>query len=130
MESARCRAFLAAVEAGSFSRAAELLNYTPSGVSQLVTALEKEVGFPLLRRNKKGVSPTENGKRLLPAVRDFLAQENRIFELAAEINGLLTGSVAIASYSSIATHWLPAVIRDFQRDCACQRSVGIHLWKK
>ncbi len=33
MESARCRAFLAAVETGSLSRAAERLGYTPSGVS-------------------------------------------------------------------------------------------------
>ena len=39
METARCRAFLAAAETGSFSRAAEMLRYTPSGVNQLVTAL-------------------------------------------------------------------------------------------
>ena len=116
METARCKAFLAAAEAGSFSKAAESLNYTPSGVSQLVTALEREFGFPLLRRTQKGVSLTENGARLLPAVRDFLAQENRLYALATEINGLLTGSVTIASYSSIATHWLPAVIRAFQQD--------------
>lgn len=116
MESARCKAFLVAVEAGSFSRAAEVLNYTPSGVSQLVNALEKELGFSLLRRNKKGVTPTENGKKILPAVREFLLQENRIYQLAAEMNGLLIGSITIAAYSSIATHWLPSVIRAFQED--------------
>ena len=93
-----------------------MLNYTPSGVSQLVSALENELGFSLLRRNKKGVIPTENGKKLLPAVREFLLQENRIYQLAAEMNGLLLGSITIASYSSIATHWLPSVIRDFQAD--------------
>ena len=43
METARCRAFLAAAETGSFSKAAEALSYTPSGVNQLVTALEKEL---------------------------------------------------------------------------------------
>nr|MDU2066558.1 LysR family transcriptional regulator [Sporomusaceae bacterium] len=107
MESARCKAFLAAVETGSFSKAAEVLNYTPSGVSQLVTSLENDLGFPLLRRNPKGVTLTENGKQILPAVRDFLLQENRIFQLAAEISGLLIGSITIASYSSISTHWLP-----------------------
>ena len=77
METARCRAFLAAAETGSFSKAAEALSYTPSGVNQLV---------------------------------------DRSFELSAEMNGLLIGSVTIASYSSIATHWLPAVIRAFQQD--------------
>ena len=114
METARCRAFLAAAETGSFSKAAEALSYTPSGVNQLVTALEKELGFPVFRRNTKGVTLTENGE--LPAVREFLRQEDRIFELSAEMNGLLIGSVTIAAYSSIATHWLPAVISAFQQD--------------
>ncbi len=116
METARCRAFVVAADTGSFSKAAEALSYTPSGVNQLVTALEKELGFPLFRRNTKGVSLTENGRLLLPAIRKFLRQEDRIFELAAEMNGLLIGSVNIAAYSSIATHWLPAVIGAFQRD--------------
>ena len=116
METARCRAFLAAAETGSFSKAAEALSYTPSGENQLVTALEKELGFPVFRRNTKGVTLTENGEMLLPAVREFLRQEDRIFELSAEMNGLLIGSVTIAAYSSIATHWLPAVISAFQQD--------------
>ena len=116
METARCRAFLAAAETGSFSKAAEALSYTPSGVNQLVTALEKELGFPVFRRNTKGVTLTENGELLLPTVREFLRQEDRIFELSAEMNGLLIGSVTIAAYSSIATHWLPAVISAFRRD--------------
>jgi len=116
METARCRAFLAAAETGSFSKAADALSYTPSGVNQLVTAFEKELGFSVFRRNTKGVSLTENGELLRPVVREFLRQEDRIFELSAEMNGLLIGSVNIAAYSSIATHWLPAVIGAFQRD--------------
>ena len=116
METARCRAVLAAAETGSFSKAAEVLRYTPSGVNQLVTALESELGFSIFRRSTKGVALTENGQILLPTVREFLRQEDRLFELATEINGLLIGSVTIAAYSSIATHWLPAVIRAFQKD--------------
>lgn len=56
METSRCKAFTAAAETGSFSKAAELLSYTPSGVSQLVTALEADLGFALLRRTNKGVT--------------------------------------------------------------------------
>ena len=85
METARCRAFLQAAETGSFSRAAEKLNYTPSGVSQLVTAMEETVGFPLLHRSRKGVRLTEAGERLLPAVRAFLQQDARIEQIAGEI---------------------------------------------
>lgn len=116
MESARCKAFLAAVEHGSLSKAAEALNYTPSGVSQLVTAFEEELGFPLLLRSKKGVSLTPEGANLLPAVTAYLRQERRIYQLAAEVKGLDIGSITIAAYSSIATHWLPKVIASFSRD--------------
>lgn len=115
MESARCRAFLAAADTGSFSRAAEALCYTPSGVSQLVTALERELQLPLLHRSKKGVTLTEAGRTMLPVIREFLSQEDLIHQMAASINGLLVGSVTIASYSSVAAHWLAGVIRDFQK---------------
>ena len=114
MESARCKAFVTAAETGSFSKAGEVLGYTPSGVSQLVTSLERELGLPLLGRNRKGVTLTENGRRLLPAVREFLQQENRIYQLAGEMSGLLVGSVTIATYSSVAVYWLPKIIRRFR----------------
>ena len=116
MESARCKAFMYAADTGSFTKAAERLNYTPSGVSQLVGALENETGLTLLRRTRKGVTLTPDGEILLPAVREFLEKENRIYELAAEVKGLLVGSVTIAAYSSISTHWLPEVIRDIEQD--------------
>ena len=116
MESARCKAFMYAADTGSFTKEAERLNYTPSGVSQLVGALENETGLTLLRRTRKGVTLTPDGEILLPAVREFLEKENRIYELAAEVKGLLVGSVTIAAYSSISTHWLPEVIRDFEQD--------------
>ncbi len=116
METARCRAFLAAADTGSFSKAAELLSYTPSGVSQLVSALEADLGIPLLRRTNKGVSVTAEGSRLIPAVREFLNNEENIYQLAADTKGLLIGSVTIAAYSSMATHWLPEIISRFQHD--------------
>ena len=105
MESARCKAFMYAADTGSFTKAAERLNYTPSGVSQLVGALENETGLTLLRRTRKGVTLTPDGEILLPAVREFLEKENRIYELAAEVKGLLVGSVTIAAYSSISGRW-------------------------
>lgn len=105
-----------AADTGSFSKAAELLSYTPSGVSQLVSALEADIGYPLLRRTNKGVTVTAEGEILIPAMREFLNSEDNIYQLAADTKGLLIGSVTIASYSSIATHWLPEVISRFQSD--------------
>ena len=77
MESSRCRAFITAAETGSFSKAAEILNYTPSGVSQLVTALENELGFKLLRRSRRGVSVTQNGERMIPLIKEFVIKEKQ-----------------------------------------------------
>ena len=116
METARWKAFLAAVDTGSLSSAAKALNYTPSGVSQLISALEHDLGFALLHRTNKGVSATSEGERLLAAIRSLLQQEERIYQLGAEIKGLSVGNITIATYSSMATCWLPQVIRAFQED--------------
>lgn len=114
MENSKYKAFLISAELGSFTKAAEFLGYTPSGISQLVSALEREQGFPLLLREKKGVRLTENGELILPIIRELLKQEERLNQISAQINGLSTGSVTIATYSSISSHWLPPVIKEFK----------------
>ncbi len=114
MDITKCKVFITSVELGSFSKAATVLGYTISGVSQLVNSFEKEMGFPLLTRDKKGVKPTDNALKIIPVLRDILLQEERLYQINAEIKGLATGSVTIGAYSSIATHWLPAVIKGFQ----------------
>ena len=116
MESARCKAFVASVETGSFRAAAESLGYTPSAVSQLVAALEKDLGLRLLVRTKKGVILTPEGKKLLPIARSYLAREKEMYEIADELSGLMTGNLTIAAYPSVATTWLPEIVRTFQLD--------------
>lgn len=124
MENSKYRAFLCSAELGSFTKASKKLNYTPSGISQLVNALEYELGFPLFHRNKKGVKLTENGNKIIPVIRSLIQYENHLNQLAAEISGLNTGSVTIAAYSSISSHWLPAVIKEFKE---LYPQIEIHL---
>lgn len=116
MESVRCRAFLESAERGSFRAAADALGYTPSAVSQLVAALEKDLKLNLLIRSKKGVTVTHEGSMLIPIVRSFLAREKEMYELASELQGLSVGNLTIAAYPSIANTWLPEIVRTFQRD--------------
>lgn len=113
METARCRAFAAAARHGSFRGAAEELNYTASAVSQLVQALEEELHITLFRRSRKGVELTADGIRLEPVITNFLRSEERIYETAAEITGLIVGQVRIAAYPSICAVWLPEILRLF-----------------
>lgn len=114
MENSKYKAFLVSAELGSFNKASKYLSYTPSGISQLINALERELGFSLFYRDKKGVVLTENGQKLLPIIRDLVKREDYLNQVSSAINGLDTGSVTIATYSSISSHWLPAVIKTFK----------------
>ena len=79
MDTIKCELFLAAVDRGSLTAAGEAYGYTQSGVTRIINSLEKELGFPLFIRSKKGVVLTENGKAMLPALRD-LVRANQLSE--------------------------------------------------
>lgn len=48
-------AFVKTVEYGSFTKAAEILNYSQSGISRMINDLKKEWRIILLDRGKSGV---------------------------------------------------------------------------
>ena len=106
--------FLHVMEAGSVSRAAEDMNITQSAVSHALSSLEEEFGFKLLTRSRAGVRLSSEGKRILPAIRDILSAEERLRETVSSIHGLSTGTIRVASFSSVAVHWLPAMLKAFQ----------------
>lgn len=116
MDSARCKAFIESVDKGSFRAAADALGYTPSAVSQLVAALEKDLGLSLLVRSKKGVTVTPEGRKLIPIARSYLARELEMYQLASELRGINVGELTIAAYPSVAITWLPEIVRRFQQD--------------
>ncbi len=108
--------FVKTVEYGSFTKAAEILNYTQSGVSRMIADLEKEWGVTLLERSKYGVKPTSDGMKLLPYAQNLCADFEKIKMQVDELNGLQSGLIRIGTFSSVATHWLPNIIKEFQKD--------------
>ena len=116
MDLKKYKVFLASADLGSFTKAAAQLDYTPSGVTHMMNALEEELGFQILTRGKSGVQLTENGKRLVPILRELLHLEEEFSQTVSEMNGLNSGTIRIGSYSSIAVHWLPKIIKSFQQD--------------
>lgn len=115
MDTARYRAFLMAADTGSIRNAAEILGYTSSGISQLIAALEDELNVKLLIRGKKGVSLTAAGEEIIGSVRDLVSEENHIMQLASDMNGVVTGTVNVAVYHSLASAWMPDVISTYQK---------------
>ena len=109
-------AFLKTVETGSFTKAAEALSYTQSSVSKMISDLEKEWGVVLLTRDRGGVELTSTGMELLPAIRTLVEDFRRVGEQVDELNGLQSGTVRVGVFSSVATHWMPNILKAFQKD--------------
>lgn len=108
--------FVKTVEYGSFTKAAEILGYTQSGVSRMIADLEKEWGVSLLERNKNGVKLTSDGTKLLPYVQSLCTDFDKLQMQVDELKGLQSGLIRIGTFSSVATHWLPNIIKEFQKD--------------
>lgn len=104
------------IEHGSLTLAAQDLGCTQSAVSHSISALEAELGFSVLRRSRGGVSLTDNGERIMPAIRGLLNYSEQLKQTASAIRGLDSGTVRIGTFTSVAVHWLPGVIKDFRRD--------------
>ena len=109
-------AFVKTVEYGNFTKAAEMLNYSQSGVSRMVSDLEKEWKVTLLERSRSGVRLTSEGQKLLANAKNLCDDYQKLQMQVDDINGLESGLIRIGVFSSVATHWLPRIIKEFQKD--------------
>lgn len=74
MDTRRLQAFMKIVDAGSITRAADILHIAQPALSQQVSGLETQFGQQLLLRSKRGVVPTEAGKALYRHAQRILRQ--------------------------------------------------------
>ena len=109
-------AFIKTVEYGSFTKAAEILNYSQSGISRMINDLEKEWKITLLERNRTGVKLTSDGSRLLPYAKSLCEEYQKLQMQVDDLHGVQSGIIRIGTFSSVATHWLPNIIKAFQKD--------------
>ena len=109
----RYEIFLKVCETGSFSGAATALNYTQSGISQMMAGLEEELGVQLFARIKRGVILTDNGARLIPYIQEMVNQKDKLRQAAFNINHKIEGKLRVGSFSSITALWMPDVIHFF-----------------
>ena len=109
-------ALIKTVEYGSFTKAAAILNYSQSGISRMINDLEQEWGVALLERSRSGVRLTSDGMKLLPYAQKVCQDYDKLQAQVDEISGLEAGLIRIGTFSSVATHWLPKIIKKFQAD--------------
>jgi LysR family transcriptional regulator, nitrogen assimilation regulatory protein len=101
MDIRQLKYFVAIVDCGSLSKAAEQLRVAQPSLSQQVAGLETELKAKLLLRSHQGVQPTEAGRALYLRARDVLRQMAQIPQ-AVRVNGTESGQVAIGLPTSVA----------------------------
>ncbi|MCU7737974.1 LysR family transcriptional regulator [Priestia megaterium] len=103
-------------ELQSFTKAADAMALTQSAVSHAITNLESEFGFPLVNRNRAGITLTTEGETMLLAIRKVLQENEKVHQEAASLLGLAKGTIKIGIFKSVSTKWLPEIIRLMEKN--------------
>ncbi|WLE63024.1 LysR substrate-binding domain-containing protein [Burkholderia plantarii] len=114
MDIRQLKYFVAIVDCGSLSKAAERLCVAQPSLSQQVAGLETELKARLLLRSHQGVKPTEAGRALYLRARDVLRQVAQI-PLAVQVGGAEAGEVAIGLPTSVAVVFAMPLYRHVRR---------------
>ena len=111
LDTDQLRSFLAIVDTGSFTRAAERVNKTQSAVSMQVRRLEEMLGRALFNKNGRGVRLSPDGETLVDYARQMIRLEASA--LAAVSNKALAGRVTLGMPDDYAEWLLPDIVKQF-----------------
>ncbi|MEV7216772.1 LysR substrate-binding domain-containing protein [Kitasatospora cineracea] len=95
MELRQLEYFVAVAEERNFTRAAERVHISQSGVSAQVRQLERELGAELFDRSARAVTLTVAGKAALGHARQALAAARAVEQAVGEVTGLVRGSLRL-----------------------------------
>ncbi|MFE9458708.1 LysR family transcriptional regulator [Streptomyces californicus] len=111
----RLAALVAVAEAGSITRAAARLGYTPPALSQQLAKLEREAGAALLVRHHRGARLTAAGELLAGRARRVLDELDQARHELARLAGLSGGRLRVGTFTTAGIHLLPPVLSAFRR---------------
>ncbi|WP_313437566.1 LysR family transcriptional regulator [Stenotrophomonas sp.] len=115
MNLAHWRLLVAVADEGTISRAAERVGISQSGASQALAQLEFSLGFAVFVRERRQVDVTALGHQVIEHARTMLGGLQAIRALADDSQGLSGARIRLATFPSIVSTVLPALLRDFQR---------------
>ena len=98
---------------GSLAAAARALAFTPSAVSQQVSALEREAGVPLIERSRSGVELTDAGRALVARTESILAELSGAQADLEAIVARRSGVLRIGAFPTAGFELVPAAIVAF-----------------
>lgn len=113
MDSHSLRAFVAVVDCGSFSIAADQLHLTQPAVSKRIASLEQQLNSKLFNRNPKHLTLTEAGTVFLKSARDILREFENAQTALQNMHTEIAGTLRVISSHHIGLHRLPMVIKMF-----------------
>ncbi len=114
MELRHLQHFVAVAEDQHFTRAAERLMVSQSGLSASIRALERELQAPLFVRTTRHVTLTEAGRALLGEAERVLAGVRAAQEAVAAVQGVLRGRLALGTEQCIAGVRVPRLLAAFR----------------
>ena len=108
------RSFVAVLETGGVTRAAQQLHLTQSAVSMQLKRLEESLGQPLLDRAGRGVAPTAQGEQLLAYGRRMLALNDEVWSRMTD--KAYEGEILFGVPSDIVYPHVPSILRRMDRE--------------
>lgn len=108
------RVLAAVARAGSMTQAAATLSYTPSAVSQQISALERRIGAPLLVRHARGVRLTAAGQLLVDRVARIDDQLELLERDVDDLVHLRGGRLRLAAFATATSRLVPEAITRFR----------------
>ncbi|HTK81013.1 MAG TPA: LysR family transcriptional regulator [Bacteroidota bacterium] len=105
----------AVAESGNISRAGIQLHLTQSALSHQLRTIEERLGVPLFLRHNKRMTLSKPGKRLLEAAEHILKELQRAEEDVKRIASNKEGVLRISTECYTAYHWLPSIVKVFNR---------------
>lgn len=97
---------------GGVTAAASAMHYSPSGISQQLTALENEVGAPILERIGRKVRLTSIGLVLLEHAEILLDAERNAQTALEQARGRLDVELTVGVFATVAAGLIPPILRD------------------
>ncbi|CAN5179787.1 LysR family transcriptional regulator [soil metagenome] len=102
--------FVMLARVGSVRRVAQQLNATPGAISMRVHSLEEDLGVKLFSYDRRTLSLTSDGSRLLKYAEGML-DATRAMQAAADSGGDLTGRIRIGVLETAVHTWLPDLMK-------------------